>query len=480
MTGMKQDKNNRDSTDSGRDEMITKGVSLLTGEPKTAIKAMAWPIFVAMFLLTMYNIVDAIWVAGIGSDALAAVGFVTPVFLIVIGFGNGLGAGVTSVISRRIGSKDKKGADSAAIHSLILALVFSVIFTLLLVPLAEPVLLMLGAGDVIGLTLAYGNVIFLGTVFFMFTNISYAIFRAEGDTKRTMYAMAVSAVLNMVLDPVFIYYLGMGIAGAAVATILSVAVVSLIILYWFFMKKDTYIRFSWKDFSPDLGIVKNILSVGIPASLEFVIMSALMMILNGMLVIVGGTDSVAVYSTGWRVVMFALIPLIAIATSLVAVAGAAYGGRFYSKMNESYYYSLKLGFIISAFTAVLTWIFAPQIALIFTYSGESAHLAPAIVAFLQTMCFFYLFVPPGMMSGSVFQAVGKGMNSLVIHLFRNLFFIAVFAWVFGFVLDLGETGIWWGIVAGDIAGGIFGYLWASIYLRRILKYEDKSPDVDTL
>lgn len=477
---MKQNNNSGNVPDSNRDEMITKGVSLLTGEPRTAIKAMAWPIFVAMFLLTMYNIVDAIWVAGIGSDALAAIGFVTPVFMIVIGFGNGIGAGVTSVISRRIGSKDKKGADSAAIHSLFLALVLSVLFTLLLVPLAEPVLLLLGAGDVIGLTLDYGHIIFLGTIFFMFTNISYSILRAEGDTKRTMYAMAVSAVLNMVLDPIFIYSLGMGIAGAAVATILSVAVVSLLVLYWFVIKKDTYLRFRLKDFSPDMGIVKNILSVGLPASLEFVIMSALMMILNGMLVIVGGTDAVAAYSTGWRVVMFALIPLIAIATSLVAVAGAAYGGRFYTKMNESYYYSLKLGVGISAFTALLTWVFAPQIALIFTYSGESAHLAPTIIAFLQTMCFFYLFVPPGMMSGSLFQAVGKGMNSLVIHVFRNLVFIAVFAWLFTFVLNLGQAGVWWGIVAGDIAGGIFGYAWVSLYLKRILKYEDKGPAVQNV
>lgn len=269
---MKPDIDRDDLSDTLKDEEITRGVSLLTGEPQTAIKAMAWPIFIAMFLLTMYNIVDAVWVAGISSDALAAIGFVTPVFMIVIGFGNGIGAGVTSVISRRIGSKDKTGADRAATHSLILSLVLSVLFTLLLVPLAEPILLMLGAGDVIGLTLDYGNIIFYGTIFFIFTNISYAVLRAEGDTKRTMYAMAISAVLNMVLDPIFIYSLGMGIAGAAVATILSVAVVSLVILFWFFVRKDTYLRFRFKDFSPDFGIVKNILSVGIPASLEFVIM----------------------------------------------------------------------------------------------------------------------------------------------------------------------------------------------------------------
>ena len=79
-----------------------------------------------------------------------------------------------------------------------------------------------------------------------------------------------------------------------------------------------------------------------------------------------------------------------------------------------------------------------------------------------------------MMSGSLFQAVGKGVNSLIINLLRSLVFNAVFAWAFAFVLGLGQAGIWWGIVAGDIAGGMVGYLWASAYLRRILKYEDKA------
>jgi Na+-driven multidrug efflux pump len=90
------------------------------------------------------------------------------------------------------------------------------------------------------------------------------------------------------------------------------------------------------------------------------------------------------------------------------------------------------------------------------------------------MCFFYIFVPPGMMSGSLFQAVGKGMNSLVINLLRSLVFNAVFAWMFAFTFNMGQAGVWWGIVVGDIVGGMVGYLWASMYLRRILKYEDKS------
>jgi len=451
----------------------TKGVSVLTGDPKAAIRKLAGPMFIAMLLMTIYNIVDAFWVAGLGSDALAAVGFMTPLFMVLIGFGNGIGAGATSAISRKIGSKDKHGANIAASHSLLITLAVSLVLTVLLVPNITSVSLLIGAGDVAGLTAEYGFVIFSGTVFVLFTNIVYGILRAEGDTKRTMYAMAVSSVLNMVLDPVFIYYLDLGVAGAALATIISVIFVSAVLIYWIWVKNDTYVTISFKNFSFDKKVVMDILGVGIPASTEFFLMSLLVITLNGILVTVSGTDAVAIYTTGWRVVMFATMPQIAIATSLVAVAGAAYGARLPEKLRIGYIYSLKLGFLIAAVTSLLTWIFAPQITLMFTYSPESAHIAPGMIVFLQVMCFFYIFVPPGMMSCSMFQGVGKGMTSLFINFLRNLAFIAVFAWVFAYSLGMGVDGVWWGIVAGDVLGGVVALAWALLYLRMLTRVEER-------
>ena len=101
---------------------ISEGISILRGDPKKAIVKLSGPMIVAMFLMSTYNIVNAIWVAGLGADALAAVGFITPLFMVLIGMGSGLGAGVASVISRRIGAKDKAGADNAAVHALSLPL----------------------------------------------------------------------------------------------------------------------------------------------------------------------------------------------------------------------------------------------------------------------------------------------------------------------------------------------------------------------
>ncbi|MDD1680618.1 MAG: MATE family efflux transporter [Methanoregula sp.] len=452
----------------GPDDNASAGVSLLMGDPKKAILKLSGPMIVAMFLMSTYNIVNAIWVAGLGSDALAAVGFVTPLFMILIGLSNGLGAGVASVISRRIGAKDKTGADNAAVHALLLVLILSAVLTIPLILLTGPIVTLFGAGETAGLATAYGQVVFLGMVLILFTNIGYAILRAEGDAKRAMYVMGASSCLNMVLDPLLIYTAGMGIAGAAWGMIVSLAMVSCVLLYWFFGKKDTYLTISFRAFSWDRRTIRDILGVGLPASVEFFLMSILAIFINGLLVATAGTDAVAVYTAGWRVIFFAIIPMIAIATAVISVAGAAYGARKFERIRTVHTFSIKLGIAIALIVSAITYLFARQIAVIFTYSPDSAHLAPEIAAFLAIMCFFYPFVPPGVMSGSIFQATGRGMASLVMTVLRNLIFIAVFAYLFGIVLGYGEHGVWWGIVAGDILGGTVAYLWARHYISRLI------------
>ncbi len=447
---------------------VKEGVALLMGDPRKAILTLSGPMIIAMLLMSTYNIVNAIWVAGLGSDALAAVGFVTPLFMILMGIGSGLGAGAASVISRRIGAHDKAGADNAAIHAILITLILSAVLTIPLILLTGPIVLLFGAGETAGLATAYGQVVFLGMVLLLFTNVAYAILRAEGDTKRAMYVMGASSVLNMILDPILIYGAGMGIAGAAWGMILSMVLVTVVLLYWFLVKKDTYVTLSWRDFSWDRKTLRDILGVGLPASVEFFLMSIIAIFINGLLVATAGTDAVAVYTAGWRVVFFAIIPLVGIAMSLISVAGAAYGARAYEKIRTAHSFSITLGIGISLAISVVTFVFASQIAQIFTYSADSAHLAPDIALFLGTMCFFYPFVPPGIMSGSIFQATGKGLTSLIITVMRNLAFIAVFAYLFGIVLGFGEHGVWWGIVAGDILGGTVAFLWARYYISRLI------------
>jgi len=450
---------------------VTRGVEILRGDPKAAVRKLSGPMIIAMLLMAVYNLADAIWVAGLGADALAGVGFVTPLFIILVGLSSGLGAGATSVIARRIGSRDKLGADNAAMHSVIISLAVSAVLMIPLVLFLRPILVLFGAGEVTGIAMEYGTIVFLGTVFFIVVQMAYAVLRAEGDTKRTMYAMAASAMLNVVLDPILIYGAGLGIAGAAWATVISITAVVLLLAYWFFIKRDTCVTRSFGEFSPDRRTFWDILGVGLPASIEFLLMSIETVIIIAMLVLISGTDAVAVYSSGWRIVMFAVVPLIGVSTSLVSVAGAAYGSREYEKIRVAFRYSLGIGVVITLITSLLTYLLAPQITSLFTYSAESAHLAPTFVLFFQTMCLFFPFAPLGMFSSSIFQGTGRGLTSLFINLLRNMVFIAVCAYILGIVLGFGEAGVYFGIVAGNILGGTIGYLWARAFISRLILTE---------
>lgn len=458
------DKINNDDVEDSFEE--TEGVSTILGDPKRAILKLSGPMIIAMLITALYNLIDGVWVAGLGQNALAAIGFITPIFLVVMGFSNGLGAGATSIISRFIGERDKAKADNAALHIMLLTVILTIIFTVSLVLFLAPILEMLGAGVTIDLAISYGNIVFGGSIFIVFTAAAYGILRAEGNVKKTTYAMSFGAILNMVLDPIFIYTLGWGISGAGIATVLSMAIVSLILLYWF--KGDTYINLSLNLFDFNKNILNKILAVGLPAGAEFLIIAILAGSLNMILVTVSGADAVAVYFSGWRVVMIAIIPIIAVATSAVAVVGASFGARRYENFNIIQNYSIKLGTLIAVITAIVTFILAPYIATIFTYSPETAGLHGLITDFLRVMALFYIFVPIGSTASSIFQGVGRGLDSFVLTAIRGLPLIVVFSYILAIPLGMGQYGVWWGIVLGNVVGTIIAFTWSKIYIRRIV------------
>ena len=448
---------------------VDQRISIITGDPKKAIRMLSVPMIISMLLIMAYNLADSIWVAGLGPNALAALGFVTPLFMIVMGLGNGLGAGAASLISRCIGADNKKGADNAAIHSIILTMVISIALTAVILIFLPGILVAMGAGETLDLALQYGYVVFGGLIFLIFSSVASGILRAEGDAKRPMYAMAATAILNIIIDPIFIYYLGWGVSGAAWATVLSSGVSCIFMIYWLLLKRDTYVSFSREDFKASWKVVKDILAVGLPASAESFVMSILGIVLNLVLVITGGAEAVAIYTAGWRVVMMAMIPPIGIGTAAITVSGVAYGSRKYENLTKTLHYSAKLGVGVALVTGAITYIFAPNIASIFAYSSQSAFMAPSIAAFLQVMCLFYLTVPLGITASSVFQGMGKGITSLILTVLREVFFISFFAYLFAFVLDMGSQGVWWAIVVGGGLGCIVAYLWANYYIKGLKK-----------
>lgn len=445
-----------------------ENVEMITGDPKKAINKLSIPIIASMFLIFANNIIDSIWVAGLGAEPLAALGYVTPLFMIMVGFGNGLGAGGNSLISRYIGAEDKHSANNAAIHNLILSFIVSIIITVLFLTFLKPLLVLMGASSVLDYAMEYAFIIFAWTFGLLVPPIVGGAFRAEGDIKRATVPIALAAIINMILDPIFIYVLNMGIAGAAWATAIGPFISLLLMFYWIFVKKDTYLSYSRKEFHNNFKMYKDILVVGIPASLEQLVLSVLTIFVNYMLTIVSGPTSVAVYTAGWRIVNIGMLPAIGIGTAAISVAGVAYGAHKYENLRVTARYAVKVALIASIIVCIILYVFANQIALIFSYSENSAGLAPLIAGFLQIMCLFILYVPFGASAGNVFQGVGKGTISFFLTTFREFILVLIFAYLLGFTFHMGEFGIYCGMLLGGGIGSLICYACIELYINKLI------------
>ena len=452
----------------------SKNIEMITGDPKKAIVKLAIPMMVSMLLIMLYNIADSIWVAGLGADALAAVGFITPLFMVLVGLGNGIGAGANSLIARYIGADNYKQANNAGLHGILLSIIISVIFTIIIEVFMVPILQFMGAGDTIQYAMDYSYVIFGFLFVFVYSGVASAIFRSEGDMRRATIAIAVTAVLNIILDPVFIYVLNFGISGAAWATVVSAIMSCVVMSYWIWGKKDLYLDLSPKNFHYETKMITDNLQVAIPSTLESLVFSILAIIINALLVQASGTTAVAVYTASMRIVQLAMIPLIGLGTAVLTVAGVAYGARNYENLKTAHSYSIKLGFAISIALGIVMYVFSSQLATMFSYTEASAALSPQIATAISVLSLFVLAIPHGMMSAMVFQGVGKGLYSLLITLLRSLILESVFAYIFCFIFGWGVTGIYAGVVFGCFVGGTVGYIWAKLFIRKFKRFAKTS------
>ena len=450
----------------------SQGVDSILGNPKTALWRMSIPLIISLFITSLYSVIDAVWVSGLGADALAGVGFVSPIFIALMGIGNGLGAGSASALSKYIGENNKEKSDNGAIHTIFITVIISIITTVVLLIFLKDILLAMGAGGTINYAMDYGIILSIGSILVILSNSLYGVLRGEGDANRTMYAMLFSSVLNMILDPIFIYGLKLGVKGAAIATLISLLFVNLILFYWFYIKKDTYLEpfLSNYKFNKDISI--DILKVGLPASLELINNALFAALFSLLLTVVATTDAVAVYSTGWRVVTIATTPILAVATALISVVGANYGAKKYEEILVAHRYSMKIAILFGIIAAVIVYIFAPQIVSIFSYTGTSTRLSPQLIAFLSVIVIYFPTMGYGCTSTFVFQGTGNGITAMFQTILRETVFTLGFAILLAIVLGYGEYGAWWGIVLGELVVNTITMIWADLHIKKLINSEN--------
>lgn len=448
--------------------MANKNVELMRGNPETAVRKLAIPIMISMILTASYNIIDGIWIAGLGEIAIAAIGFVTPIFMILNGVSVGLGNGATSSISRFVGAHNKENVNESAMHSLLIFLIASVLLTVFLLVVQEPVLRLYGAqGEALTQAIQYGTPLFGGLIAFIFANGASGILRGEGDMKRAMYAVLVSVFLNALFDPIFIYVLDFKIAGAAYATILSSLISAAVILYWILIKKDTYADIHFEAFKFKMSIVKDILKVGIPASLDMVMLSIAVALYMAFIAQMSGDYGIAVYTSGQRLYLFVIMPLTAIGSAVTTVVGSAYGAKNGDYISRAHKYGSKLGILFGFVTTLILIIFANPLSTMFAYTPETAYLIPGIVLFLRVATLSLPLTGAGMASSFFYQGIGKGFLSLFFTILREIIFAVSMTYYFGIVLDMGLLGIWIGLALGRSIASVINYIAGRFTIKKL-------------
>ena len=411
----------------------------LANEPiKTLLWKLSLPAMAGMFVMTLYNVVDMIFVGrGVGALAIAGVSIVFPVQMFTMAIGQMIGIGTSSLISRSLGAGDMKRAERALGNAIFLILVLG--GTLTVVGLAKSTffLHLFGAtDDVFPYAKQYMDVILLSVVLHEFSMASNGIIRSEGNARVPMVSMFIGALLNIALDPIFIFVLGMGVRGAAIATVIAQATTTVYLLRYFFSGKST-LRIRVKNFLLEWPVVRQIVAIGFAAFIRTAAASFIAVIINRMLGSYGGGISIAVFGVIHRVLMFAAMPCRSIAQGLQPILGFSYGARRYDRGIEVIRRSAIIATVFSVATFLVLFFFPGPIVRIF--STDATLVYQGTHAMKLVFLAFWL-VGFQIVGSTIFQAIGKAVPTFILATSRQILFLIPL--IFILPRFFGISGIW--------------------------------------
>ncbi|AVQ44531.1 MULTISPECIES: MATE family efflux transporter [Clostridium] len=423
------------------------------------------PAIIAMLINAIYNIVDTMFVGMLNNtSAIAAVSIVYPLFMFIGAIGVMFGAGGASYLSRLLGEKKKEEADKTLTSTIIIGCIFSLIFTVISIIFLDKFLLMYGATETImPYAREYGYTIVLGAVFTIGTGIMSNTIRAEGNSKYSMIATCIGGVINIILDPIFMFKFGMGIKGAAVATVIS-QIVSFVFLLRYYYSKKSYIKLGIKFFKPTFNMFFEILKIGIPIFVTQVLASFALGFMN-----LGakpyGDAAVAAMGIVFRVMSIGFYIVFGIGQGFQPVAGYNYGAKNFTRLKEAVKLSIKWSIISGIVISILFIVFAEGCMLIFTRDREVINIG--IKAFRAASLLFPLF---GYVNtyAVLYQALGKALGAFILSISRQgIFYIPL---IFILPKFIGLEGVIFCQTAADGLAFIETFIMA-IWLNKNLKKE---------
>lgn len=434
------------------------------------IFSMSLPAMFSMLVQALYNIVDSIFVSFIGEDALTAVSLVYPMQMLIISFAVGTGVGVNSLISRRLGEKKYDEASHAANHGIVLAFITWVVFALIGLFFTKPFIASMakGAENVSQNIINWGNdYMWIVMVFsfgvFIEVNIEKSI-QATGNMLYPMIFQLIGAVINLIFDPIFIFGAGfippMGVAGAAIATVMG-QIVSMFYAIYIAHKKDFHVKFSLKNFKFRAKTIKDIYIVGIPSIVMQSIASVLITLLNKILIVLTPT-AVTVLGVYYKLQSFVFMPVFGLTQGVMPIMGYNYGARNRKRLVDAVKKGTVIAAVIMALGTAVFSLFPKQLLLIFNAKPDMLEIG---IPALRIISLNFVPAAIGIIFGTFFQATGKGVYSLTVSFLRQIVLILPVA---KFLSGFGVTNVWFAFPIAESVSLVFCiFMYIKVYKKQI-------------
>ena len=439
----------------------------LVSLPKKSFWKLSVPIIAFCIFDAIYGIVDMVWVSKISIEATFAMGVSIPIVALIFSFGDSIGQGTNSIMSRFIGSGDYESAYNALVHGMILANVVWVI-VLLCILFANGILYYLDKADSYILIFDYLVPIVIFAYIFIFNNLFSETLQAEGNSRLPTILLVLSNVLNMILDPIFIFNLNFGIRGAAYATVLSALFVFIIFIFWY-LSGRTKVPLSYKYFKFRTYILVEIFKVALPNFLDDGLWCFSVSFINSILVVTTGEMGPILFSVANKLKTLLIAPVRGYGRGLMSVTGHLFGAHKFDDLNNMFKYVLKVSFITTLIVMII-FIFIRDYAFgLFSITGMENEIFWIAVGGTVIM----LAIPFSMISSKMLDGFGKSIYSLLLTFIKVIFEMCL---IYGLSILLSSGScVLIGIMISEIASSIVYCLFLRYLFRNFdEKYSEKT------
>ena len=412
------------------------------------------PAIIGMSVQSLYNVVDSIYIGRVSKEALAALSLAFPIQMVLIAIAVGTGVGTSSLISRLLGESRIKNASNAARHVMIMTVFYGLAIGLVGFFFSENIFGFVAEDpELIKLGQEYIRIILLGSLAMFFPLIASDVLRGEGNTFIPMLTLILGAVINIIIDPFLIFGIGffpeLGVAGAAYATVFS-RFISGLFIAWILFKGDNQVKIRFEKFKFDFGIIIDVYKVGLPAMVMQFLASFMIFGVNR---IVGSFDVLAIAVMGiyFRLQSFVFMPVFGLCQGFMPIVGYNFGHQKPARMKKTIKFGTLIAFAFTTSGFIIFQAFPRQLISLFNNDPELIEIG---VTALTRLSLAFPIIGPAIIGSTTFQAIGKGLPSLIISFSRQIVLLLPIMYLLGRFYGL--DALWYAFPLAEVL--VFGVM----------------------